>query len=206
MNHLKAIHSKRRQVPSLTDEDAWRGFVELHTGQRSTKSLSNKQAMALINALNSMGAPDTRKPYSVPEGPYSKKITALWIACWNMGLVASPTDKALTSFARRQCQIDHIGWIRDARDAQAVIEALKSILERKGVDWSPTAKTDPFFMDTPGFRITAAQIALLTDMRCSLREHIRTQLQKTMSEMTSDDWIIVMNDLGRRIRAMGAAG
>lgn len=199
MSHLKAIHSKRRQVASLKDDDTWRDFVELHTGQRSTKNLSNKQAMALIKALNDLGAPDVRAKGPALDGPFSKKIVALWIACWNLGLVSTASNKALMAFVRKQCGIDHVDWIRDAKNGRAVVEALKSMLAREGVDWSPIDPSEPAYMDTPGFRIASAQLAKAGDT-LGIRKYVDLVLDTDPEELTSEQWIEVMNGLGRRLR------
>ncbi|MGC8201033.1 phage protein GemA/Gp16 family protein, partial [Salmonella enterica] len=41
------------------------------------------------------------------DGPYAKKLQALWIAAWNLGLTRSRDDKALLAFVKRQTGLDH---------------------------------------------------------------------------------------------------
>lgn len=202
MSALAAIHAKRRQVYSLREDEAWRDFVEKHTGGRSTKSLSPAQSKALLAALDAMGATGGgAKPRRPLEGPYAKKMQALWIACWNLGIVEKRDDKALNAFARKQAGVGHANWIRHADDARAVVEAMKAMLARYGVDWSPiNPRFQHAFCDEPGYRIAAAQIGHLPGLRKTLAEVCRETCHSDMASMTRDQWIIVMNHLGRMIR------
>ena len=134
MSALRAIHAKRRVLGYEADEDAWRDILERVTGQRSAKGLTPKQAQAVCDELDRLGA---GKAPSSPartrlEGPYAKKLQALWLLCWNLGLVESRKDEALAAFAVRQTGLGHASWVREHRDAVAVIEALKAMLERGG--------------------------------------------------------------------------
>lgn len=203
MSTLKAIHVKRRQVHSLKEDDAWRDFVEKHTGQRSTRGLSPKQTKALLAALDAMGATRTskRKPIS---GPYAKKIQALWIACWNMGLVKSRDDRSLNRFAVRQAKVGHASWIREPEDAEAVIEALKKMLERKGVSWRDR-KLAPTYTRLPGYKIALAQWWLVQAAKppfsdLKFDDWVFQQTGVPMPECTPHNWMDLMNTLGRVVR------
>lgn len=205
MSALAAIHAKRRQVHSLKEDDAWRDFVEKHTGVRSTRSLTPNQTKALLAALDHMGAGKTvarRKPLT---GPYAKKIQALWISCFNLGLIDKLDDKALNAFAVKQASVDHTNWIRDPEDAVAVIEALKAMLVRRGVEWA-NVKGDPDFMRLPGFKIAVAQWDMVRETAAysvnTFQAYVRQTSGKLLDAMEYEDWIVVMNQLGKSVRSI----
>ena len=203
MSALATIHAKRRQLHSLQEDEAWRDFVEKQTGQRSTRGLTPKQSQALLAALDALcgGKSPRRRTLS---GPYVKKIQALWIACWNLGLVRSRDDGALNAFVVRQSGVDHANWMRDHPDAVAVIEALKKMLARRGVHWT-IQPDDPKHAGLPGFRIASAQWqrvkAEAPFAGHSFEGYVVRLTGRALADMTASDWIVVMNALGRHIRS-----
>lgn len=203
MTALRAIHAKRRQVPSLADDAAWRGFVSRHTGQASTRNLSPNQSRALLVALDGMGAKKSTSATRRLTGPYAGKIQALWIACWNMGLVKARDDAALIGFVKRQTGLDHASWLQSPRDARAVIEALKSMLARRGVDWTD-APGDLPYMRRPGFRIAIAQWSIIADApdyaSQTLANVIFDLTGTAMVNLDDAGWIVIMNEFGRAVR------
>ena len=205
MSALKAIHVKRRQVHSLKEDETWRDFVEKHTGRRSTRGLTPKQSAALLAALDALGAGKSLRRKSAISGPYAKKIQALWISCWNLGLVKSRDDAALNSFAAKQAKVDHASWIRDHDDAVAVIEALKKMLERRGVEWA-NLRDDPKHMRLPGFKVAIAQWEVVKHKAPfagnTFKGYVYRLTQTDLPDMTADDWIVVMNALGLAIRTI----
>ncbi len=202
MSALSAIHAKRRDVHSLKEDDAWYDFVEKHTGQRSTRGLSPKQTKALILALNAMGAKRVTRRKTI-TGPYAKKIQALWIACWNMGLIKSRDDRSLNRFATKQASVSHANWIRDPEDARAVIEALKKMLERKGVDWFENRLAHPV-THMPGFKIAFAQWRIVMKIEPYSSQDFGVWVEELtgnqISDCTAENWMDVMNTLGRVVR------
>ncbi|MBP8931266.1 MAG: regulatory protein GemA [Paracoccus sp.] len=203
MSALAAIQIKRRKL-GLEDED-WRDIVERVTGQRSTKGLNPKQTRALLGELDRLSggkAEAARKPLS---GPFTAKIQALWISCWNLGLVASRDDKQLLAFVKRQTGIDHANWVLDNADAVRVIEALKSMMTRRGVRWHFT-KADPAAVKMPGFQVARAQYALLHQDDAGFLGWLHDETGHLVENMSYADWVPVMNRLGRKVRAAIAAG
>jgi hypothetical protein len=80
-------------------------------------------------------------------------------------VVEAREDTALVAFVRRQTGIDHLNWVRDAADAQKVIEALKAWLTREaGVHW-PRRSTQLLpsgdRLDLRKWAVVKAQLALL---------------------------------------------
>jgi phage gp16-like protein len=209
MSALKAIHAKRRQVHSLKEDETWRDFVERHTGQRSTRGLTPKQSQALLAALDALGAGKSPRRKSAISGPYAKKIQALWISCWNLGLIKSRDDAALNRFAVKQAKVDHASWIRDHDDAVAVIEALKKMLERRGIEWA-NLRGDPKYMRLPGFKVAIAQWEIVKLKAPfagnTFKGYVYRLTQTDLPDMTADDWIVVMNTFGERIRSLQSEG
>ena len=107
MSALAAVHIKRRQL-CIEDED-WRDLVERVTGQRSTRSLKPPQLHSLLAELDRLaGGRETASTHRRKhlQGPYAAKLRALWISCWNLGLITARDDGALIAFVRRQTRID----------------------------------------------------------------------------------------------------
>lgn len=203
MSALAAIHIKRRKL-GLEDED-WRDIVERVTGQRSTKGLNPRQTRALLGELDRLsgGKADTARKQL--NGPFVPKIQALWISCWNLGLVSSRDDRQLLAFVRRQTGIDHANWVLDNADALKVIEALKAMMARRGVRWHFT-KADPAPVRLPGFQVARAQFAMLHHDGSCFFAWLHEQTGQLVENMTYADWVPVMNRLGRKVRAAINAG
>lgn len=130
MSTINAIYGARKSA-ALDDELA-RDIYERETGKRSLKAMTPGEQNRVLDALNRLSKP----PLSKVEGPYAKKLIALWLDGWNLGVFADRRDESLIAFVKRQTHVDHTRFLRDAKQAQAVVEALKSWLAREaGVDW-----------------------------------------------------------------------
>ena len=199
MSMIKAIQVKRRQA-GLIDDDDWRDFLFLQTAKRRLTEMTPREQAAVLDKLSeTVGSKGASKPVRKGlEGPYIPKIRALWIGAWNLGLVASSSDAALTAFVKRQTGIDNPGWMRDAEDARKVIEALKAMMEREGVRWS-FAKFEPPHVRLPGFQITLAQFRIVHGGK-DFFGWVAAQAGKTVGAMGYEDWIPLMNALGPRVR------
>lgn len=212
MSALRAIHAKRRQLGLEADEDAWRDLLERVTGQRSAKGLTPKQTSAVLAELDRLGAgksPARQTRRRKLEGPYAAKIQALWIGCWNLGIVQDRSDTALNAFAVKQAQVSHANWIREHQDAVAVIEALKKMLERHGVSFRRVAKNEPAYTGRPGYRIAVAQWKMLGSgeaLDMSLARYVDTLVGCVPAEVSHTQWMVVMNALGRKVRAKRKEG
>lgn len=205
MSMIKAIQVKRRQA-GLVDDDDWRDFLFLQTAKRRLTEMTPREQAAVLDKLSeTVGSKGASKPVRKGlEGPYIPKIRALWIGAWNLGLVASSSDAALTAFVKRQTGIDNPGWMRDAEDARKVIEALKAMMERRGVRWS-FEKWAPSHVRLPGFQIALAQFRIVHG-GLDFFGWVRERTGKTVGVMAYDDWIPLMNDLGPHVRAQVNSG
>ncbi|MDO5631114.1 MAG: regulatory protein GemA [Paracoccus sp. (in: a-proteobacteria)] len=206
MSALAAVQIKRRQL-GLEDED-WRDVVERVTGQRSTRTLRPVQLHNLLDECDRLlgGRGPVSKPRRKPlGGRYAAKLQALWIAAWNLGLVATRDDKALIAFVRRQTGIDNPAWVLEPEDALKIIEALKAMTARRGVNWHFN-KYDPAFLRAPGYQIALAQFRLVGPEATSFNFWAGEMSGKPVEVMTGPDWVMVMNHLGRQVRAAVRAG
>ena len=196
MSALRAIHAGCRALGY--DEDMRRDLYRAVTGESSAADMSEAQRSAVVAELRRRGfepaSNGSRKPL---DGPYAKKLQALWIAGWNLGLIRNRDDRALLAFVRRQTGIDHTRFLHRAADGAKAIEALKAWLARDGgVDWRD---------GEPGARIAEAQFRRLVKI-CwfprinSLSRYVSEIAEKPIAEMAPADWIPVMNALGDQIR------
>ena len=119
--------------------------------------------------------------------------------------MASRDDKQLLAFVKRQTGIDHANWVLDNADAVRVIEALKSMMTRRGVRWHFT-KADPAAVKMPGFQVARAQYALLHQDDAGFLGWLHDETGHLVENMSYADWVPVMNRLGRKVRAAIAAG
>ncbi|MEM7667533.1 MAG: regulatory protein GemA [Pseudomonadota bacterium] len=215
MSTLRALQATRSSA-GISEEDA-RDIYERMGFPRSTRDMSDQQRKAARAEIERL-YPDAkyrssktgRKPL---EGPYAKKLQALWISAWNLGLVANRDDAALVAFVKRQTGIEQTRWLRDPKDAEKAVEALKSWIKREaGVRWED-GKYDAVWMSRFGFKIAKAQFRILhpalahtTAMMPAFWVVVAALTKRIgQDDITDADWIVVMNELGRRIREMKAA-
>lgn len=129
-DQVRAIQTARRRQG--LDEAAYRAALS-GFGVVSTKELTADQAAAFLARLN--GTPG-RSAAGRATGPFAKKLQALWIAAYNLGVVRDADDRALFAFVERQTGISHTRFLRDPADAEKAIEAIKAMLVRDGgVAW-----------------------------------------------------------------------
>ncbi|MEL6587727.1 MAG: regulatory protein GemA [Pseudomonadota bacterium] len=204
MSALRKIQVMRRQV-GLHDDEDWRDVLERCTGQRSARGLTVQQSTAVITELERLGAAKAPRPRKTLTGPYAAKLQALWITCWNLGLVDCRTDAALNSFAQRQTGLGHANWIRHEEHAVAVIEALKSMATRAGVQWGPLhPMPGNEWLERPEARVAMAQFKLLA---CHpeiqgqpFQGWVHGHTGSTPRHLNKHGWREVMNKLGQLVR------
>ncbi|MCO5059664.1 MAG: regulatory protein GemA [Rhizobiaceae bacterium] len=139
----KAIYFQRKRLGF--DDDTARAFYQRTVGKDRLTLMSDAEHRRVLSALKSVGAAPAKgavepasKPVSRPvQGPYGKKLTALWIAMWHLGLVRDRRDEALVMFALKRVTVDHTRWLVDPAEGQKAVEALKDWMAREGgVDWN----------------------------------------------------------------------
>lgn len=120
------------------DDDTYRDFLFREASVRSTKKLTVVSAGRIIDKLKSMTGQSTWAKGSITglDSPVAKKMQALWITGWDLGLIRDRTDRAMLSFLERQTGVSHTRFLAHPSEASGAIEALKFWLRRDGgVDW-----------------------------------------------------------------------
>lgn len=150
---IRRIHAGARAAG--IEEDERRCIQARLTGKTSCADMTGPE---LRRVADEIGAQQRR---TLPDGPYTKKMRALWISGWNLGVIQWPHDRALAAFVRRSTGLDSARWAVDPVHARAVIEGLKSLLAREaGVDWSSySVARRP--VEDPKRRVLEAQRRLL---------------------------------------------
>lgn len=204
MSALATIHVAKKQLG--LDDDTYRAVLNRVTGKSSSAAMSETERLAVVEELRRLGFEKASSgPRRVLEGRYAKKLQALWIAGWNLGVVRNRDDRALIAMVKRQTGIDHVRFVRDPADALRAIEALKAMTAKAGVDWSD-GKHLPDYARRDGFRIALAQWAQLekAGLRSGgvegLRAHVAAAAGKGLSGMSERDWVPIMNRLGNDLR------
>ena len=212
MTALAMMHVAKRDLG--LDDDTYRAVLVRVTGKRSSKDMTDRERQAVLDEFVRQGfkpgSKSSGKAGKALSGPYAKKAQALWIALWNLGAVEDKRDSALLAFVCRQTGIERTEWILDAKDGRAIIEALKSWCAREGVDWE-VGTMAPDHARRNGFQIALAQwekrrpqeirtmAGFWADVGFILRRAVITE------KPTDAEWIKVMNEFGKRIRAGKAA-
>lgn len=205
MSALAAIHVAKRELG--LDDDTYRSMLVRVTGKASAADMSVQEREKVIAEFRRQGF---KKPANPPsrrlDGPYAKKLQALWIAAYNLGLTGDRKDRSLLSFVKRQTGIEHTRFLREAAQASRVVEALKAWMTRDaGVDWMEGALR-PVWQREHGARIAMAQWHTIHgrfDM-ASFRQHVLAEAGKPVEEMNGRDWVGIMNALGEQLRNRSA--
>ncbi|MBF0095672.1 MAG: regulatory protein GemA [Alphaproteobacteria bacterium] len=120
------------------DDETYRNILTRVTGKASSKAMTDVQldaALAEFRRLGWVPKPGVVKTVApAASGGTGDKIRALWIACWNLGVVRDGSEAALRAFVKRQTKIDDLRFLPGAK-AHRVIEGLKAMAGRAGVDW-----------------------------------------------------------------------
>lgn len=140
----KAIHALRRQIPHYTDAD-YREYLLREFGVDSSTRLTHAQAGRVIETLKTLAGQNgqVRRASATADGPYARKLQALWISAYNLGVVRNRDDAAMIKFVQRQAKVSHTRFLTEPADAKKAIEALKSWIAREaGVDWPIRDESD----------------------------------------------------------------
>ena len=125
---IRRIHAEARSRGMETD--ARRDLQRSATGKESCADMTVAELRSVVAA---MGTPRDR----LPRGGGSRKLRALWLSAYNLGVVEDRRDTALAAWLRNQSGIDAAAWAAPGQIAKAV-EALKTWITRvAGVDWRP---------------------------------------------------------------------
>jgi phage gp16-like protein len=211
---IAAMHVARKQLG--LDEDLYRAKLFAITGKSSAKDMSEVERQKVLGEFRKVGfqpAPGRAAARRQLTGAYAKKLQALWIAGWNLGLVADRDDKAMLAFVKRQTGLDDTRFLHHADDGRAAIEGLKGWLKREAaVMFGNTNGCE--WLAADGAKIAWAQWRIITP---GANLMVRKGFDQAVSDILSirliwladvkpKDWQTVMNDFGARIRAARKAG
>lgn len=131
---IATIHTLRRNAG--LDEDTYRDLLESETGKRSAKDLTVRESSRVIERLR--GTTDGIAAGAVAglDTNVGRKLRALWIAGYDLGIVHNRTDRAMLSYLERQTGVSHVNFLREPSAGARAIEGLKAWLAREGkVQW-----------------------------------------------------------------------
>jgi len=209
MSAVKAIYAGTAAL-GLREEDERRAFYARVTGKNRLREMTPQDKEALVSELRRQGF----KPKAAKgrlDGPYAKKLQALWISAWNLGLTRTRDDAALLAFVKRQTGLERAQFLREAEQAQKVIEALKAWLARDGgVMWDPRPRAA--WLKEPAAKIALAQhMRLHPDPGSNLHEGFKAAVlpvvcpKRALEDLGAADWRAVVNHFGALIRARKGA-
>lgn len=205
---IAAIHVAKKQLG--LDEDTYRAKLARITGKQSVKDMNEEERQKVLTVFRNEGfapAPAARRidGRQTLTGKYAKKLQALWIAAWNLGIARDRDDKALVAFVRRQTGLDHTRFLFYADDAKRAIEALKGWLRREaGISYGNTKGYD--WLAGDGAKVAWAQWKMITPgARLIVRRGFDEEVSRltgaaTLSEVTPKGWQKVMNHFGQLLR------
>lgn len=207
---IAAIHVAKKQLG--LDDDTYRAKLAQITGKSSVKDMTEAERQRVLTVFRNDGfRPVDGKPAGGKlAGPFAKKLQALWIAGYNLGVVSDRRDAALIAFVKRQTGLDAVRFLHHADDARAAIDGLKGWLKREaGVSFGKTNGYE--WLQRDGAKIAWAQWRILhpgtglVTRRGFDEEALRLSGRadaQVLSHLTDRDWQPVMNALGELVRAM----
>lgn len=205
-NHRKALLAKvaigRKAL--AWDDDTYRDTLEARYGVRSGSQLTDRQLVDLLEHMKASGfkpAPPkragTRRSATDPEG---RKMTALWLSLWNLGVVEDPSENALAAFVRRMLKVDAVQWAQMTPEGSyRVIEALKKWAGRDGgVLWDDAVN--------PAKCVALAQLRKLKLRGRFVGLDLATVAYQLigvpgLAFMGTDEWNRLVGELGKLVRA-----
>ncbi|MGR8925049.1 gp16 family protein [Rhizobium leguminosarum] len=205
---IAAIHVAKKHLG--LDDDTYRAKLARITGKSSVKEMTEAERQKVLTTLRNEGftsAPAARRANGRQKltGKYAKKLQALWIAAWNLGIVRDRDDNALVAFVKRQTGLDHTRFLVYADDAKRAIEALKGWINREaGVSYGKTNGYE--WLSADGAKVAWAQWKILTPgaglivRRGFDEEVLRLTGAATLSEVPPKGWQKVMNHFGQHLR------
>ncbi|MEO8684922.1 MAG: regulatory protein GemA [Devosia sp.] len=209
MTMIAAINVAKRDLQ--LDEADYRALLTRVTGKASLRQMNGPEHIRVLDELRAKGAPRLLVKGKELTGPYAKKLQALWIAGWNLGVVRDRTDAAMLSFIKRQTSIEQTAFLRDAADARKAVEAIKGWLAReRKVLWGNSQGCDWLTHDAgkvawAQWRVLEPKAQLYPDDKgfhsCVL-QLIDGYPGQPLESLKPVDWRVVMNTLGERIRKM----
>lgn len=135
---LAKIHVAKKDL-ALTD-DTYRALLARMTKHESAARCSDEQLDKVLGEFQRLGwrpkarkAPKRAGKRPLATGDQARKVRALWLSLYHLGVVRSPEEAAIAAYARRVAKVDALQWM-SPEQGNLVIEGLKDWCERSGFD------------------------------------------------------------------------
>lgn len=162
------IHIAQAQLG--LDDAAYRALLVRITGRDSSKGMTAAQLDAVLAEFKRLGwkpvAARRTATAPSPNDDVAAKVRALWIAAHHLGAVQDGSESALRAFVQRQAKVDDVRFLRPGQ-AHKVIEALKAMAVRAGVNWAEPA---PPLVGTDGPRVASSRCCVIRGQWRRLRQ------------------------------------
>ncbi|SCB18340.1 regulatory protein GemA [Rhizobium lusitanum] len=210
---IAAIHVGFRRL-GISDDADRRALYERVTGKARLTLMEPDEKEAVVTELRRLGFQTAARRQDGRlklTGKYAKKLQALWIAAWNLGVARERDDKAMLAFVKRQTGIHHTRFLVYPDDAAKAIEGLKAWLAREaGVGFGNLNGYD--WLASDGAKIAWAQWKILHPGASLIaRKGFDEEAARLASvslvwlpDLKPSHWQMVMNGLGERVRAIKA--
>ncbi|SIP88930.1 Mu-like prophage protein gp16 [Rhizobium sp. RU35A] len=194
------------------DEDTYRAKLQVITGKSSLRAMTEPERQKVIETLRREGFDPATSPSKAISGKYAKRLQALWIAGYNLGVIHDRRDSAMLAFVKAQTGLDHVRFLHQTDDATSAIEALKAWLKREaGVMFGNTNGQE--WLAGDGAKIAWAQWKILhPEANLMVRKGFDAEVSAIvgrqavwLADLKPKEWQMVMNALGRRVRARKGA-
>ena len=165
---LEAANDNARAV-GLDDADR-RELQEIVTGKASCSNMTDLELCRVLRAMHAAAGRDR-----IAGGPRYRKIWALWLSAWHLGMTPGRSEAALAALVNRRTGLDAAAWAHDPALSAKVVENLKAWLARPvdrggaGVDWSAWPGPDGP-TDNPRARVIEAQWRILRPLAAEVAE------------------------------------
>ncbi|MCO1337086.1 regulatory protein GemA, partial [Microbulbifer sp. OS29] len=125
---LAMIHIARAEL--CMDDDTYRQLLYQVGKVDSAAKLDVTGRSKLLHRFRELGwKPKRAKQKVTAQQPQDRKIRALWLELANRGIVRDSSERALSSYVKRQTGVERLDWL-NGQQATKVIEALKAWLDR----------------------------------------------------------------------------
>ena len=140
---LARLHIARKEL--ALDEDTYRAALQRIAGASSARDLSDEAIERVLAEFRRRGwrpgkarggrsARRARRWRPPAKHAHQRKVWALWGELKRRGVWRDPNPASLVKFVRRLTGVDDPDWLTPAQ-SNKVIEALKDIGHRAGIEW-----------------------------------------------------------------------
>lgn len=128
--NITLIHIAKSQLRMI--DDVYRAMLFNITGKESSKDLSDRQAVKVLEHFKSLGWVQKGKggpAWTPSEDKQIRMIFYLWGKLHKAGKIKEPSKLGLRHYVKRMTGTDVLEWLSKEQKSE-VIEALKQWLER----------------------------------------------------------------------------